>query len=129
MNKQIGEFGATVEFKVASGDGFTVTVKAWQAMDKWQYNVYANIFESHALFSDTDKAKSLPFNGGCTYDAIKTTTPTVIECEWQKETKTLVVGSDYAHIHDNYDGHSSPFDAIPREVLEDAKELAAELIK
>lgn len=128
MNEQLTEFKAMVEFKIAVEKTFSVTIKAWQCMDKWNYNVYANIFEKHELFNDVSKAIGLPFNGGCTYDEIKTTIPSQgIKYDWQRETKTLVVGSDYNHIHDNCDNHSSPFDRIPHEVLRDAKELVEAL--
>lgn len=124
MNEQIKEFNAIVEFRIARESTFTVTVKAWLMADKWQYNVYALISEKHALFNDVDKAMNLPFNGGCTYDQIETMTPARgIQYDFQKEYKTLIVGSDYAHMHDNYDNHSSPFEQIPWEVLRDAKEL------
>ncbi len=128
MNEQLTEFKATVEFKIAVEKTFSVTIKAWQLTDKWNYNVYANIFEKHDLFNDVDKAMMLPFNGGCSYDEIKTFTPARgIQYDWQKESKVLVLGSDYNHLHDNYDNHSSPFDRIPHEVLRDAKELVEAL--
>ena len=128
MNKQLKEFRASVEFKIESQKTFSVTVKAWQLMDKWSWNVYANIFENHSLFNDVNKALELPFNGGCTYDEIKTHTPSRgIRYDWEKESKTLIVGSDYAHIHDNYENHPSPFDRIPFEVLRDAQELVEKL--
>jgi hypothetical protein len=41
---------------------------------------------------------------------------------------TKIVGSDYNHIHDNYDNHPSPFERIPFEVLRDAKDLAEALV-
>lgn len=130
MNEQISEFNAVVEFRVAREKTFSVTVKAWLMGDEWQYNVYAHISEEHKLFNDVDKATNLPFNGGCTYDEIKTMTPARgIQYDFQKEYKILIVGSDYAHLHDNYDNHSSPFDTIPCEVLRDAKDLVKELEK
>ncbi len=128
MNAQLKELKATVEFKIATEKTFSVTIKAWQLTDKWNWNVYANIFENNDLFNNLDDAFQLPFSGGCTYDEVKTFTPARgIQWDWQKETKTLVLGSDYAHIHDNYDNHSSPFDRIPCEVLRDAKELVEAL--
>ena len=128
MNEQIKEFNAIIEFRVAREKTFTVTVKAWLMQDRWQYNVYALISEKHELFNDVSKAINLPFNGGCTYEEIKTMTPAQgIKYGFEREVKTLVVGSDYAHIHDNYDHHSSPFDGIPHEVLRDAEELAEAL--
>lgn len=130
MNEQIKEFKAIVEFRFSTEETFSVTIKAWPSLDKWNWNVYANIFESHPLFNNVDKAISLPFNGGCTYDEIKTHTPARgIQYDWQKESKTLIVGSDYAHIHDDYDNHPSPLDYIPQKVLRDAKELADALLK
>tara|TARA_R110002095_G_scaffold210499_1_gene197784 strand:+ start:650 stop:1054 length:405 start_codon:yes stop_codon:yes gene_type:complete len=124
MNEQLEEFKAMVEFNIAVKKTFSVTIKAFQSLDKWNWNVYANIFESNELFNDLDNAFNLPFHGGCTYDQIKTLTPARgIQYSWQKEEKTLVLGSDYAHLHDNHDNHPSPFDRIPYEVLKDAKEL------
>ncbi len=128
MNKELEEYKASIEFKIAMEKTFSVTIKAWMNLDKWAYNVYANIFESHELFNKPDEAMLLPLNGGCTYDQLKTSVPsTGIQYEWQREVKTLVVGSDYMHIHDEYDNHSSPFEHIPYKVLNDAKELAEAL--
>ena len=50
MNKELKEFNAVIEFRIAREKTFSVTVKAWQLQDKWQYNVYAYIFENHKLF-------------------------------------------------------------------------------
>ncbi len=128
MNEQITEFKATVEFKIATEKTFSVTVKAWQMCEGWCWNVYANIFETHKLFNDVDEALNLPFHYGCTYDEIKTFAPAQgIRWDWQKETKTLVLGSDYMHLHDNHENHPSPFDMIPHNVLRDAKELVEAL--
>jgi len=132
-DETINEYLPSIEFKIKIAKTFSVTVKGWCSTNsidglKWHWNVYANIFESHPLFNDIDKAMNLPLHGGCTYDQLTTSVPaTGIIYDWQKETKTLKLGSDYAHLHDDYDNHPSAFDFIPYNVLNDAKELAEAL--
>ena len=131
MNNEIEEYQAIVEFRIAIGKNFSVTIRAWQMDRKWQWNVYANIFETHKLFNDPKSAiDKLPFHGGCTYDKIKEEGPTGGNKYDKSESyKTLVLGSDYMHLHDNYDNWSSPLEMIPYSILLDAKELATELEK
>jgi hypothetical protein len=105
----------------------SVSAKSWHDGAKWHWNVYAYVQEKHSKFADDEYLQSLPFNGGCTHDSIRITQPTEIKYDWQKRVTTKIVGSDYNHIHDNYDNHPAPFERIPFEVLRDAEALAAEL--
>jgi hypothetical protein len=129
MNEQLEEFKATVEFKIAVKKTFSVTINAWQLNNKWAWNVYANIFETHSLFNNPEGAiDNLPFHGGCTYDKLKSEGATGGNKYDKSEShKTLVLGSDYMHLHDDYDNHPSPFDRIPYNVLNDAKDLVEAL--
>lgn len=127
MNKEIEEFKAVVEFRIAREKTFSVVVKAWQMDNKWQWNVYANIFDNHELFNNPEKAYELPFHGGCTFDQLiehKNSNCTKYSCD---DSSCLKLGSDYMHLNDNYDNHSSPFESIPYNILRDAKELVAAL--
>lgn len=128
MNEKLLELNPTVEFKVKIAKTFSVTIKAWVYSGKWNWNVYANIFESHELFNDPKKAyESLPFNGGCTYDRLVSYTPSGADTYNDRSSKTLTLGSDYAHIHDDYDNHPSPFESIPYKVMNDVNELVEAL--
>jgi len=128
MNKQIDEFKAVIEFRIARNKDFSVVVKAWQHDSKWQWNVYANIFETHELFNDPVKAfDTLPFHGGCTFDQLVEHNNSNCTKYSREDTKCLKLGSDYMHLHDNYDNHSSPFESIPYNILSDANELVEAL--
>ena len=119
----------SIEWKIKSHKDFGVLAKAWSYDGKWMWNVYAHIAETHPLFSNPGKAKDLPFHYGCTYDEIRTASPSEgIVYDWQKERKTLVVGSDYAHLHDDYDGHPSGFDGVPYFILSDCNALVDALL-
>jgi len=125
------EYDIKVEFKIKSTKDFSVVAIGWKSRDQWNWNVYANIFESHPLFNDAEKAKNLPFNCGCTFDKLITESPTKDKSEWydfDREYKTLKVGSDYNHIHDDYDNHPSPFDGLPGFIERDALELVKSLM-
>ena len=115
------------EFFFVRESTHSVSAKAWNHNGKWNWNVYAYIQPSHPLYDNNDALKNLPFNGGCTYDAIRTVQPFEIKYDFQEVNSTKIVGSDYNHIHDNYDNHPSPLDYIPWNVLRDAKELAERL--
>lgn len=107
---------------------FCVTVRAWSREDKFGWNVYANIFEEHPLFNNVEAAKCLHFHGGCTYDQIITHAPAEgIKYDWQKEYKTLKVGSDYQHYMDEYFETCDPAYGIPSSVLYDAMQLVEQL--
>ena len=122
----------TLEFKIASEDSYSVTIIAWnrkEALDQWHWNVYAHIYDKHPLFDNPENAvETLPFHCGATYDKIITTEPAQgIKYDWQRINKTLKIGSDYAHIYDNYDNHPSPFEGIPSGIEADALELIGAL--
>jgi hypothetical protein len=124
------EYDTKIEFKIKSTKEFSVVAIGWKSRDKWNWNIYASIFESHPLFNDVDNAKNLPFNCGCTFDELITQSPTGDKSswgDWQKEYKCLKVGSDYAHIYDDYDNHPSPFDGLPDFIERDALELVESL--
>ena len=123
------EIPFTVEYWVKRDKTFTVSAKCWRNGDKWMWNVYAYIFDNHPLFSKPGLAKVLPFNCGCTFDEIVTSEPSEgIKYDWQKTKRKLVVGSDYAHIHDDYENHPSPIHGVPGNILFDAKELVDALL-
>lgn len=131
MNKKFEETQKTT-FNIHKTDSFMVTVCGWDSLDgKYHWNVYARIFDTHPLFDDPEKAMEvLPFAGGCTYDEMEIRIPARgIEYDWQKEIKILVLGSDYAHIWDDYDNHPSPKYGIPGQMRHDAEELVKALEK
>ena len=121
----------STKFNFYRGKDFMVEVVGWESpKDKWNWNVYAYIYESHKLFGDKDKCLELPFNCGATLeDKIKTSPAWGIKYDWQKETETIKLGSDYNHIYDSYDHHPSPADGIPANIYSDAKVLAEALEK
>jgi len=128
----INKYNTKVEFKIKQGKTFLVTAVGWQYNEKWNWNIYASIFEAHPLFDDVENAKQLPFNCGCTLDKIITDSPTGNQSDWydfEKEYKTLKLGSDYSHIYDDYDNHPSPFDGLPGFIERDALELVEALEK
>lgn len=129
MDIQKGDMQCVIEWKVKRHETFSVVAKGWTRDGKWNWNVYANIFENHPLFNQPSKAKELPLNCGCTYDEVRTAVPSEgIQYSWQRETKTLVVGSDYAHISDDYDNHPSGFDGVPYFVMRDCNDLVDALL-
>ena len=132
----------TTEFYIAREKTFCVTVKGWNSIgfngcdfdnpvEKFNWNVYALIYDNHPLFKTPKAAiESLPFHGGCTYDKlIVTSQSTGNEYDESEDSLTLKLGSDYAHLHDDYDGHQSPADGIPHHIERDAKALADALLK
>lgn len=118
---------ATVEFWIAREKTYTVSAKAWHDGNRWNWNVYAYVFENHPLFDNNDALLDLPLHCGCTFDQIRANQPFEIKYDHQRVKTTKIVGSDYAHYGDDYDNHPSPFDEIPYYVERDAKELAAAL--
>lgn len=123
----MSEYRATVEFWVAREKTHTVSAKAWHCGARWNWNVYAYIFDNHPIYENNEAILNLPLHCGCTYDRIRTEQPFEIKYDFQLVTNTKIVGSDYNHIYDNYDNHPSPFDELPYYVESDAKELAAAL--
>lgn len=121
------EVQPSCEFFFVREKTHSVSAKAWNYNGKWNWNVYAYIQPEHPLYQNNEALMSLPFNGGCTYDAIRTIQPFEIKYDFEKLSSTKIVGSDYNHIHDDYDGHPSPFERIPHKVLRDAQDLALAL--
>jgi hypothetical protein len=130
-----------VVFTIEQNKDFSVTVEGWNdvgfrngdyenLIEKWNWNVYAHIYESHPFFNDVDSALELPLHWGATYDQIITHEPAQgIKYDLQKITKCLKVGSDYAHCDDDYDNHPSAFDGVPFLIDSDAKRLVKALEK
>jgi hypothetical protein len=106
---------------------FSVTVRSWHTGDGFGWNVYAYIFEEHPLFNNLEAAYNLPFHGGCTYQQIITTTPPEMTYDWQKEYKSLKVGSDYQHYMDDHFMLCDPANGIPYEIMRDAETLVQSL--
>lgn len=111
---------------------FSVEVKCWKFeadADEWRWNVYANIFNNHPLFSNPTAAiDSLAFHGGCTYDKIKTIEPAQgIRYDFERVYKTLVVGCDYSHYRDSYYELCDPKDGVPGSIMSDVAELIQQL--
>jgi len=127
--KPIEEMLTSTKFNFFRCKDFNVEVVGWESeKGKWNWNVYAYIFETHKLFADQDAWYELPFNCGATLeDRIITGPARGIRYDWQKETETIKLGSDYNHIHDNYDHHPSPADGIPSNIYHDAKVLVESL--
>lgn len=126
------KYNTSVSFWIAREKTHCVEVKAWYCDDKWMWNIYAHVFESHPFFNDHDKLLGLPFNCDCTFDRTKTEEPlNGVERGWERKTISKVVGSDYAHIYDDYDNHPAPFEnkdgEVPHPFLGDAEQLAEAL--
>lgn len=119
------KFNPSVEWKLKQHKTFSVTANAWMSGDKWNWNVYALIYESHPLFNEPGYAiQNLPFHGGCTFDKVITFAQSGgNEYDKRDPVKTLKLGSDYAHLNDDYDNHPSGFDGIPYNIERDAQEL------
>jgi len=123
------------EWTVYRDKTFTVTVRCWNREmpegwdEKWNWNVYANIFEEHPCFGEVERlVETLHMHGGCTYEKLHT----IDEArgnryEWQRSSKMLKIGSDYVHYGDDYFESSRPSDGIPYDVQEDCKILVAQL--
>ena len=106
---------------------FSVTVRHWMSGERHCWNVYAHVFDNHPMFGKVDALMGLHFHGGATFDQLITTAPAQgIKYDWQKETKTYKLGSDYAHAWDHYDD-VGPEQGIPPMIRHDAEVLAQEL--
>jgi len=127
-----------IEYTIKQADNFNVQAVGWNTLgfrfgsnemfEKWNWNVYAHIFEDHPLFNDVESALNLPFHWGATYDQIITHEPARgIQYDFQKVTKCLKVGSDYSHCDDPEDGHQSAFEGVPNYVRSDAEALVKAL--
>lgn len=132
----------TMEFYIAREKTFSVTVKGWNRIgfngsdfenpvEQFHWNVYASIYDGHPLFkAPQDAIESLPFHGGCTYDKLITTSKSLgNEYDKSEDCTILKLGSDYTHLHDDYDNHPSPLNGIPSNVEFDAKRLADALLE
>ncbi len=129
-----------IEYKIKQEKDFSVIVVGWNDLglgddfsihgsfvEKWHWNVYANIFQSHPLFDNRDKAMDLPLHWGCTYDKIITTEPSKgVQNEYERVSKILKVGSDYAHCDDDRNLPSA-FLGIPDYIKNDADRLVQAL--
>jgi hypothetical protein len=107
------------------GDNFCIEVKHWKSGDSNRWNVYAHIFEEHPIFKDIEKQKNLTLHWGPTYHKLKTVDD-IEKHKWSKLSKTITIGSDYAHLYDErFEMFSTKEDAW--EVFEDAEILFNEL--
>lgn len=112
------------EWTIHQSKTFSVTVRSWHRHDGFGWNVYANIYDTHPMFGNVEWAMNLPLHGGCTLDQLITIAPSQgIKYDWQREQKTLKVGSDYQHYGDEYFMHFDPLQGIPSSILRDANEL------
>ena len=121
------DYNKATSFWIKRSKTFSVEVSAWESSGKWYWNVYAHVFDTHPKFEDDEWLKDLPFNGGCTLDKLIITQPFKIEYDFQGVNTTKKVGSDYAHIHDDYDNHPNPDDGIMYKAELDALELVKAL--
>lgn len=117
-----------VSWKLHKDRNFSVEVVCWHNGSAYCWNVYANIFDSHPLFKSTEGVESLPMHYGVTHDQLMTVGFVEKKYDWQKDASYRVVGSDYAHLYDNYED-CSPDDGIPGRILGDARELMAALLE
>lgn len=121
------------EWTPAQEKTFTITVRCWETggvpgviESKFIWNVYAHIFDTHPLFLEVERAKDLPFHGGCTYDKFITTEPTTPvdqRASYEKTSRCIKVGSDYAHHMDDEFESANPKDGIPWSIRRDIEEL------
>ena len=117
------------EWLIYRNDNFTVQVRSWVDSNKHHWNVYANIFDTHPFFNEMTKVLDLHFHGGVTYEQRITHTPAQgIKYSWQKSYETLKVGSDYAHLHDDWFATQDPIFGIPSEIKSDATQLVNQLL-
>jgi len=117
---------------------FSITVRCWaregvagimEPAAVW--NVYANIYDNHPMFSEPERARNLPFHGGCTYDKYVThefATPEAERSQWMRTSRALKVGSDYAHYGDDQYESAMPSDGIPWSIRRDVEDLAEALL-
>lgn len=124
------EYQFAVEFKIVQTATHFVEVKAWSSKEldgdnKWHWNVYAYVYETHPWFCNPDVLQSnLPLHYGSSLSQLVSIKPALgIRYDWEKETRTLKFGSDYNHCTDS-EHHQSPLEGIPYYVERDALELA-----
>lgn len=119
----------SVSFWAKKTSTYSVEVRAWFDSTKWNWNVYAHVFNNHALYEDNEALRNLPFHGGCTFDQLKTIKPLEIKYDWQKEREGKTLGCDYSHIYDDYENHPSPFESAFGVIPSPFKYCADELIE
>ena len=128
---------AAHEWRVFTDKTFSVVIRAWNSPgitdlvdESWTWNIYAVIFDAHPLFKDPEKAIStLQFHWGATYEKFITTQEARgNQYEFQKDSRALKIGNDYAHYEDDYFMASNPKDGIPLTIQQDALQLVGQLI-
>jgi hypothetical protein len=132
MKLELKEPRKSIEWTIHQGKDFSVTVRGWTTQglngveNRW--NVYANVFDNHPFFGKIDALLSLHFHGGPTFEKLITTEPAQgVRFDFERINKTYKIGSDYSHAWDNYE-HCAIDDGIPPMILQDAEELAMELL-
>lgn len=114
---------------------FSVEIKRWinghgsHYRGAHMWNVYANIFDTHPLFNifnnqtqkDLDAIDELKkqFHWGITF---KREVTSLSGLHKPQKIKTVQLGSDYNHLHDDYFSHLATLEAA-HEVKEDAEAL------
>ena len=105
---------------------FGVIVSCFEPVEgSWTWTMYALIYDNHPLFTDVSAAvENLPWHCGCTYDKKFTIEPARgIRYDWQRKSEYYKIGCDYAHLYDDLIQSMSPEFGIPRQVMDDAKNL------
>ena len=122
-----------VSFFIHKGSYFSVEIKAWKYSCRWNWNVYANFMEGHALFESSNHGilhRLEGLNGGITFEQEITSIPLGgIKYDFQREHKKITIGSDYMHYGDEDYSFHNPVDGIPVRVYNDAKILVNSIIK
>ena len=123
-------YRTSTSFYIAEEQTHCVEVKAWSTFDsfqqvpRWQWNVYAHLYETHAWFDKPEiLSGNLPLHYGASYSVRKIIEPVLgVQRDWEKRHETITFGSDYGHYTDS-ENHQSPTEGIPYYVLTDALEL------
>jgi hemoglobin-like flavoprotein len=116
---------------------FCVEIKHWinpllQDRGEHMWNVYANIFDSHPLFNifnnqtqkDIDELEGY-LHWGITYKREITSLQRLYDPD---KVKTVVIGSDYNHLHDKRFTHMATLEEAS-EVKDDAEALFSYLLE
>lgn len=120
------KYNTSTSFWVAREKTYCVEVKGWTfSEDEWAWNVYAHVFEEHALYGKQAALEDAPLHGGCTFDQEKVVQPIGgPRYGFERITKSMTVGNDYKHIGSPNLSQHDPKDGIPWVVEKDAIELA-----